>query len=123
MVVVGDFLLLLVNIEVVVVEKIKVLRSLLVFDDEKDVVVMICMMVVMVFYDIDYVDNVDIFLEKVVIWVLIYVVVDLKLVDCDGIEVICKLVEMECNVVVIIMLGLGGCILEFFVRVVGENGF
>jgi EAL domain-containing protein (putative c-di-GMP-specific phosphodiesterase class I)/ActR/RegA family two-component response regulator len=120
--VVGDLLSLSANIEVAVVEKTKVSRSLLVLDDEKDVAATICMMAATVSYDTDHVDNADIFLEKVVTWAPTHVVVDLKLADRDGIEVIRKLAEMECKAAVIIMSGLGGRILESSARAASENG-
>ncbi|MBD2653578.1 EAL domain-containing response regulator [Synechocystis sp. FACHB-383] len=108
--------------EVTVAEKTKVSRSLLVLDDEKDVAATICMMAATAAYDADYIDDADIFLEKVASSAPTHVAVDLQLADRDGIEVIRKLAEMKCKAAVIIMSGLGGRILESSARATTENG-
>lgn len=97
-------------------------RRLLVLDDENDVAATICLMASTAGYESEHTDNVDVFIERLLTWSPSHVAVDLQLAQCDGIEVIHQLVELDCKASVIIISGLGGRILDSASRAATENG-
>lgn len=97
-------------------------RRLLVLDDENDVAATICMMASTAGYETEHTDNVDLFIERLLVWSPTHVAVDLQLAQHDGIEVIHQLVKLDCKAAVIIISGLGGRILDSASRAATENG-
>lgn len=97
-------------------------RRLLVLDDENDVAATICMMAEIAGYQTEHTDNIEVFIEQLLVWSPTHVVVDLQLAKIDGIEVIHRLVELDCKAAVIVISGLGGRILDSASRAAAENG-
>ncbi len=97
-------------------------KRLLVLDDENDVAATICMMAATAGYETEHTDSVDVFIEQLLVWLPTHVAIDLQLAKRDGIEVIHRLVELDCKAAVIIITGLGGRILDSASRAATENG-
>lgn len=97
-------------------------KRLLVLDDEKDVAATICMMAGSAEFEAEYACDAETFLNRVATWKPTHVVIDLQLVDQNGIEVIHKLGDMGCDAALIIVSGLGGRILDSSARAANENG-
>lgn len=104
------------------IEQQRSLKRLLVLDDENDVAATICMMATTAGYETEYTDDIDFFIERLLVWSPTHVAVDLQLANRDGIEVIHRLVELDCKAAVMIISGLGGRILASASRAATENG-
>ena len=97
-------------------------HRLLVLDDEDDVAATICMMAETAGFATNHIDDADAFIKKVITWAPTHIVIDLQLLDSDGIEVLGRLAKLRCEAVVIIASGLGGRILDSSARIAVESG-
>ncbi len=95
---------------------------LLVLDDNVDVAMVVCMLAERAGYRSTYALRPKEFFEQLATVQPTHIVVDLRLGDEDGIEILRRLTEMKSSAAVIIMSGLGERVLASSARAAAEGG-